>query len=483
MLRSVSDDVEEVTVDVEVDKMPPLPDDPVDLVEMDKMFSLPVDPEDLSLTTVSSPMLMYDYPYLVKLPGSRCYQFYLAQAEEARYLKEILNDNATFSTFPRRLNGDVIVDCHPEYPSPFTPQDSDTAIRNTVFYSTFANYASPQQDGKPIFLENGVGTCFTMIQFQQAMNSVIPGTTLRMVHFSDDILSIQVEFQNKEGESFCTECDFIKKLPSDRSNHLLLLRRIKLMWVMIDGIENGFEEFRAMIYGDHPSRYWSGLLEEAHSLAINHFSKRGRSVNFKLTLIKSPHFCSVIHEYKYSLRLRMDSAVAEFLGVYECSYFRNFQTTKSGVFINYIRSLYRDLGKDTRLMTLPQDGTLLRNSVIEYFTKYKDDILQCAKSTGYEDLTVFDLLLFMGKKGYENSIGKMLAEEKTAGGKKGYENGIGKMSAEEKTARNNKVGRPKGSTRIAWTVDLDDASVRMIGDSLLTGILHRYWEMTFSEVK
>ena len=50
MLRSVSDDVEEVTVNVEVDKMPPLPDDPGDLVEMDKMFSLPVDPEDLSLT-------------------------------------------------------------------------------------------------------------------------------------------------------------------------------------------------------------------------------------------------------------------------------------------------------------------------------------------------------------------------------------------------------------------------------------------------
>jgi hypothetical protein len=40
------------------------------------------------------------------------------------------------------------------------------------------------------------------------------------------------------------------------------------MWVMIDAIDNGYVEFRAMIYGGHPGRYWSGLLEEAHFLAI-----------------------------------------------------------------------------------------------------------------------------------------------------------------------------------------------------------------------
>ena len=37
--------------------------------------------------------------------------------------------------------------------------------------------------------------------------------------------------------------------------------------------------------------------------------------NFKLTLIKSPHFCAAIHGYDYSQRLLMDSAVAEFAGV------------------------------------------------------------------------------------------------------------------------------------------------------------------------
>ena len=52
----------------------------------------------------------------------------------------------------------------------------------------------------------------------------------------------------------------------------------------------------------------------------------------------------------------------------------------------------------------------------------------------------------MGKKGYENGIGAMSAEERTAAGKKGYENGIGAMSAEARTAAgqkgssNNKMG-------------------------------------------
>ena len=39
----------------------------------------------------------------------------------------------------------------------------------------------------------------------------------------------------------------------------------------------------------------------------------------------------------------------------------------------------------------------------------------------------------MGKKGYENGIRVMSAEERKAAGKKGYENGIGVMSAEERT--------------------------------------------------
>jgi len=92
--------------------------------------------------------------------------------------------------------------------------------------------------------------------------------------------------------------------------------------------------------------------------------------------------------------------------------------------------------------------------MIEYFTRFRYDFLQCAKLTCFEELTVFHLLSFMGKKGYENGIGAMSAEERTAAGKKGYENGIGAMSAEEKMAarkKGDKMARKKGAKiGIAW---------------------------------
>jgi hypothetical protein len=149
-----------------------------------------------------------------------------------------------------------------------------------------------------------------MIHLQQAMNSVIPGTTLHTVHFSDDILPIQADFENEEGKATCTEPDYIKKISVDQSNHVLFLTKTKIMWLMIHAIDNGYLEFRAMIYGGHPGRYWSGLLVEAHFWAIGHFNSLDRLVNFKLTLIKSPHFCAVIHGNNYSQRLHMDYAVA-----------------------------------------------------------------------------------------------------------------------------------------------------------------------------
>ena len=85
-------------------------------------------------------------------------------------------------------------------------------------------------------------------------------------------------------------------------------------------------------------------------------------------------------------------------------------------------------------MTLPQDGTLLHISMIKYFTRFRDDILQHAKQTCFNELTVFHLLSYMGKKGHDNGIGMMSAEARMAASEKGYENGIGAMSAEARMA-------------------------------------------------
>ncbi len=78
-------------------------------------------------------------------------------------------------------------------------------------------------------------------------------------------------------------------------------------------------------------------------------------------------------KYGHSFKL---SVMAKFANVNVDSV-RYFQTTdfthlhRMSNLIDYIRSVYRDLGKDTRLMTLPQDGTLLHISMIEYFTKFR----------------------------------------------------------------------------------------------------------------
>ena len=156
MLREVSDEPEEVT-----------------------MPSLPPPPAIQPSTAVFKPIYginwssrFEDYPYLIKLPGCRRFEFYLAQTEEARYLKETLSDYVKFPTFPRRLNGDVIVDYHPEYHA-ITSQESDTNIISNVFLAIFGNYPSRLQNRQPVWLEDGLGTCFTMIHLQQAMNSVI----------------------------------------------------------------------------------------------------------------------------------------------------------------------------------------------------------------------------------------------------------------------------------------------------------------------
>ena len=121
------------------------------------------------------------------------------------------------------------MDCHPEYP-PITPQESDSNIISNIFLAIFGNYASEVPKRRPVWLENGLGTCFTMIHIQQAMNS-------QMTSFLSKL---------------------IKKTLVDQANHFMFLRRFKIMWMMIDAIDNGYVEFKAMIYGDHTGRNWSG---------------------------------------------------------------------------------------------------------------------------------------------------------------------------------------------------------------------------------
>ena len=104
--------------------------------------------------------------------------------------------------------------------------------------------------------------------------------------------------------------------------------------------------------------------------------------------------------------------MAKFANVHSVRYFETTAFThlhQMSNLIDYIRSVYQIRGKDMKLMTLPQDRTCVHISMINHFTKFRDDILQhtidfkkiIEKPTNFEELTVFHLLSFMGKKGSE----------------------------------------------------------------------------------
>ena len=229
--------------------------------------------------------------HTIPFPGCRCPLFNLYQQKEAELLKTMFKNYVKFPTLQRGSDGNVIVDFHPEYID-FSAKAAERHMSSTspVLTAIFGHYASILQNGDQVWLADGLGTCYTMKLLRKAMNSVIPGATLRLVGYSDDILPIQAKFENKKGQATCTERDF-KEIY--QSKDLLYLRTVKISWLMIDAIDNGYVEFRAMIYGVNPGRYWIDILTMAHGWAVDYFNSRGRSVIFKLTLIKSPHFCAV----------------------------------------------------------------------------------------------------------------------------------------------------------------------------------------------
>jgi hypothetical protein len=127
-------------------------------------------------------------------------------------------------------------------------------------------------------------------------------------------------------------------------------------------------------------------------------------VKNRYTTLNITHFSAVMHDTQEPETLvEMDVSMAKFANV-NVEYVRYFQTTdfthlhRMSNLIEYTRLVYQTHGKDTRLMTLPQHGIPVHISMIKYFTRFRDDILQCAKLTCFEDITVKHLHLFMGKR-------------------------------------------------------------------------------------
>ncbi len=123
--------------------------------------------------------------------------------------------------------------------------------------------------------------------------------------------------------------------------------------------------------------------------------------------------------------------------------------------INYITNMNGEYKVNTRLDMLMLDGFPGHIHMINYFTKYRDEIFQYAifqsdvKPSSIKELTISHLHSFLGMRRYVKGIGAMSAEERMAASKKGYENGIGVMLAEERMAASKK-GSSNDKMGIAW---------------------------------
>jgi hypothetical protein len=122
-------------------------------------------------------------------------------------------------------------------------------------------------------------------------------------------------------------------------------------------------------------------------MAMSYYNKeQGTDKIIDLSFVDITHFSAVMHPMKHETLVKMDVSMAKFVNVNVDS-MRFFQTAdfthlhQMNNLIDYIRSVYPNLGKDTKLMTLPQDGIPVHISMIKYFTRFRDDILQHAKPT------------------------------------------------------------------------------------------------------
>jgi hypothetical protein len=79
--------------------------------------------------------------------------------------------------------------------------------------------------------------------------------------------------------------------------------------------------------------------------------------------------------------------------------------------------------------------------MINYFTKYRDEIFEYAiiksdvKPSSIKELTILHLHSYLGMRGYIKGLGAMSAKERMAASEKGYKNGLGAMSAKENKMR------------------------------------------------
>ena len=202
-----------------------------------------------------------------------------------------------------------------------------------------------------------------------------------------------------------------------------------------------------------PRIIFPSILEEARSMAIDHLKEQGIDVEFDIQIVFTPHFCSVVHGLNQEELAKMDNAVMQSQGnlLRDVNYFqqrwshaRKAKGDKMKNLITYLKTMNVEDKMNTRLDMLARDGSPGHVHMINYFTKYRNEIFQYAiiksdaKPSSIEELTISHLHSYLGMRGYIKGLGAMSAEERMAESEKGYENGLGSMLAKERMAADQK---------------------------------------------
>ena len=133
-------------------------------------------------------------------------------------------------------------------------------------------------------------------------------------YFADCTLG-QVPFL-ADGKNYCHNEYYLKgRLADDAEREQWRNLRIDVFSrLIIDAVNRKLVGARVLIIGVMPHIIFPSIIEEARSMAIDHFKEQGIVFEFDLQFIISPHFCSVLHGLNQEELAKMDNAVMQSQG-------------------------------------------------------------------------------------------------------------------------------------------------------------------------
>ena len=152
------------------------------------------------------------------------------------------------------------------------------------------HFPSPSQCGKSYTHTNERATCFTTRMYENAVNSGLPPDKQLVLgqmfdYFTDCTLG-QLPFL-ADGENYCHNEHYLKGRLNDDAEREHWNWRNFISRLIIDAINRKSVGARVLTIGVMPRIIFPSIIEEAKSMAIDHFKEQGIVVEFDLKFIFS----------------------------------------------------------------------------------------------------------------------------------------------------------------------------------------------------